>query len=100
MSRLSRKWKRSSLDSVAVYIRTGTLTRPNEIVPLQIERGGTTTSYPVGQRFQPARATVENPVEYVDSCIERLQRSHRRVQAHRPELPPALAPQLVARNEA
>ena len=36
MSRRSRKWKRSSLDSVAEYIRTGTLTSPNEIVPLQI----------------------------------------------------------------
>jgi hypothetical protein len=28
--------KRSSFDSVAEYIITGTLTSPNEIVPLQI----------------------------------------------------------------
>ena len=38
MSFLSRKWKRSSFDSVAGNIRTPTLTRPNEMVPLQIER--------------------------------------------------------------
>jgi len=35
---LWRKWKRSSFDSVAENIRTGTETRPNEIVPLQIGR--------------------------------------------------------------
>jgi hypothetical protein len=35
---LSRKWKRSSFDSVAPIIRTGTLTRPNEMVPDQSER--------------------------------------------------------------
>src|ERR671931_871484 len=38
MSFLSRKWKRSSFDSVAGNIRTATLTRPKEMVPLQIER--------------------------------------------------------------
>src|SRR5207237_3539146 len=38
MSLRSRKWKRSSFDSVAGNIRTPTLTRPKEIVPLQIER--------------------------------------------------------------
>lgn len=36
MSRRSRKLNRSSFDSVAEYIRTGTLTSPNEIEPLQI----------------------------------------------------------------
>src|SRR5579884_44170 len=38
MSRRSRKWNLSSFDSVAVYIFTGTETRPNEIAPLQIGR--------------------------------------------------------------
>ena len=33
-----RKWNRSSFDSVAECIFTGTLTRPNEIEPLQIDR--------------------------------------------------------------
>src|SRR5919202_6272965 len=41
MSFLSRKWKRSSFDSVALNIRTATLTRPKEIVPLQIGRAMT-----------------------------------------------------------
>src|SRR6266567_194649 len=36
---LWRKWKRSSFDSVAATILTGTETRPKEIVPLQIDRG-------------------------------------------------------------
>src|SRR5919199_5053821 len=38
-SSLWRKWNLSSFDSVAVNIRTGTLTSPKEIVPLQIDRG-------------------------------------------------------------
>src|SRR5215211_8750172 len=38
MSRRSRKWNLSSCDDVAVNIRTGTDTRPNEITPLQIGR--------------------------------------------------------------
>src|SRR2546423_11061545 len=38
MSFRSRKWKRSSFESVAGNIRTPTLTRPKEMVPLQIER--------------------------------------------------------------
>jgi len=33
------RWKRRSLSSIALYIRTGTLTSPNEIVPLQIALG-------------------------------------------------------------
>src|SRR5262245_5544504 len=37
-SSLCRKWNRSSFDSVAEYICTGTLTSPNEIDPLQIGR--------------------------------------------------------------
>jgi hypothetical protein len=49
---LWRKWNLSSFDSVAVNMRTGMLTRPNEIVPVQIER-----AIP---RVLPARAVRES----------------------------------------
>src|SRR6266540_3342088 len=51
---LWRKWKRSSFDSVAGNMRTGTLTRPKEIVPLQI--GRMAPRYPPEQVFQPERS--------------------------------------------
>src|SRR6202158_4274189 len=37
-SRLCNRWKCTSCDWVAVYKRTGMLTSPNEIVPLQMAR--------------------------------------------------------------
>src|ERR687886_157360 len=52
-SSLWRKWNFSSFDSVAVNIRTGMLTRPNEIVPDQIERA-TSAVVPRAPRFRPA----------------------------------------------
>jgi hypothetical protein len=54
---LSRKWKRSSFDSVALNIRTGTLTRPKEIVPVQRERAMTS--------WYPLRGTAKTP-----ACFE------------------------------
>src|SRR6266540_11025 len=45
-SSLWRKLKRSSFDSVAVNMRTGTLTSPNEIVPRQIDRVAMATCSP------------------------------------------------------
>src|SRR4029077_19148155 len=51
MSRRSRKWNFSSFDSVAVYIRTGTETRPKEITPDQIARG-TVLTFPHAGRWE------------------------------------------------
>ena len=72
MSRRSRKWKRSSLDWVAEYIRTGTLTSPNEIVPLQIglmlpgvPRGRCPENLPFPY-LRVGEGSVDNPVESVD----------------------------------
>ena len=44
----SRKWM--VCDSVAENTFTGTATRPNEIVPFQIERGAMPESYPLAMR--------------------------------------------------
>src|SRR5581483_7995154 len=51
-SRRSTKWKRSSFDWVAGNIRTGTLTSPNEMVPLQMGRGGMAASSPLGEAWK------------------------------------------------
>ena len=52
----STKWKRSSFELVAVSIRTGMLTSPNEIVPLQIGRGAMEPSSPPrGPKTAPKR---------------------------------------------
>src|SRR5437763_127900 len=61
MSRLSRKWKRSSFDSVAGNIRTPTLTRPKEIVPLQIDRM---------RRLYPERPAAERRVQVMFAIQE------------------------------
>src|SRR4029079_15443471 len=63
MSRRSRKWNLSSLDSVAGKSRTGTETRPNEMAPDQIGRGtpGVFHSRRVGNRarFQSREAGTQ-----------------------------------------
>src|SRR5437763_1718399 len=59
MSRRSRKWKRISWEAVAVNIRTGTETRPNEIVPDQIGRA-TSGCFPQAEppQTRPGKATT------------------------------------------
>src|SRR6266542_6874218 len=64
-SSLWTKWKRSSFDSVAENMRTGTLTSPKLIVPLQIGRG-IGLKYP----FEAVENVVNTPVNIVE--YERL----------------------------
>src|SRR5829696_10197100 len=72
MSRRSRKWKRSSLDSVAEYMRTGTLTSPNEITPLQIGLmlsgvpPAPCLEKPAVSYLRVGEVSVDNPVESVE----------------------------------
>src|SRR5918911_635975 len=76
MSRLSRKWKRSSFDSVAGNIRTPTLTRPNEIVPLQIDRMPSLyPERPAAERRAKVMFAIQEPWYYGFKHIGRTQRS-------------------------
>jgi len=58
---LSTKWNFSSFDWVALTIRTGTETSPNEITPDQIERGGMGSTLPPGSGRKRRRFTTFGP---------------------------------------
>src|SRR5579871_2182940 len=73
MSRRSRKWKRSSCEEVAVYSRTGTDTRPNEIVPDQIGRA---TGRDFHKRFRPKRRRCLSPDIRGENCLRAVPELH------------------------
>src|SRR3954453_2090638 len=60
MSSLWTKWNFSSFDCVALNMRTGTETSPNEIVPDQIERAAMHPWYP-GRRGSETRRFMSAP---------------------------------------